>query len=220
LRDQQGNNLLPLEIAAPSKELSGDVTEEFYAAAVSVGRVALDIETSGLDWKSERIGLCQIFIPGIGVSYVKSRKKEKPARLKLLLAEKRVQKIIHHAMFDLRFLSYHWRASVANVGCTKIASKLLRPGGNQKHSLSQLLEQHLSITLDKTKQRSDWLAWNYSADQLSYASADVIYLPALFDHLMGLLKEAGKSDLANECFAHIPTRVKLEIEGYGDVFTY
>jgi len=40
-----------------------DVSSKFLNAATGVGVVAWDIETSGLDWRSDRIATCQIHVP-------------------------------------------------------------------------------------------------------------------------------------------------------------
>ena len=35
-----------------------------------------------------------------------------------------------------------------------------------------------------------------------------------------VLLHRGLNDLMRRCFAHIPTRVNLDVAGYGDVFAY
>lgn len=84
-----------------------DLSESFLKKATQRGMAALDIETSGLDWRSERIGLCQIYVPGATPALIKAKKNAKPERLLRLLSDTSIQKIFHHAMFDLRFLRYH-----------------------------------------------------------------------------------------------------------------
>jgi ribonuclease D len=116
-----------------------DISDAFLAKASREKVVAIDIETSGLDWRSERIGLCQIAMPDGDVSLLKNKKKGKPHRFLTLLEDASIQKIFHHAMFDLRFLVYHWRAKPTNIACTKIASKLIDPEQTEGHSLECLL---------------------------------------------------------------------------------
>jgi ribonuclease D len=200
--------------------LEGDVPRVYVDAGREYKCVAWDIETSGLDWRSEKIGLCQISVKEQGVAVVKIVNNKVPRNLRVLLEDPSIQKVFHHAMFDLRFMSYHWRAVPANIVCTKIASKLLDPSQTQGHTLAILLQRYLGIVLDKSKRKSDWLAWGLSQDQLAYAGEDVIHLPALFTVLMNELNARRLSDLAKRCFAHIPTQVQLDICGYSDVYGY
>jgi ribonuclease D len=198
----------------------GDVPKVFVEAGREYGSVAWDIETSGLDWRSERIGLCQIWVPPQGLGIVKIKRNGKPRNLMTILEDSSIRKIFHHAMFDLRFLCYHWNVPASNIVCTKIASKLLDPSRTQNHTLAGLLKNYLDVTIDKSKRKSDWLSWALSQDQMAYAGEDVIHLPKLFDALATDLKARGLSELADRCFAHIPTQVQLEIKGYKDIYEY
>jgi len=213
-----------LKPAGPEDEttplLGGDLPKRFLDAAREQQTVAWDIETSGLDWRSERIGLCTVWVNGQGLGIVKIIKNTKPTNLAALLVDPSIRKIFHHAMFDLRFMCYHWGVSAANIACTKIASKLIDPSRTQGHTLSALLQQYLGVSIDKSQRKSDWLTWALSQDQLAYAGADVVHLPNLLAALTRELDERKLSSLAAECFAHIPTQVQLDIRGYKDIFGY
>lgn len=200
--------------------LEGDVPKAFIAAAKEQACVAWDIETSGLDWRSERIGLCQVWVENHGLAIVKINKNKKPRNLAALIEDASIQKVFHHAMFDLRFLCYHWGVAAANIACTKIASKLLDPSRTQGHNLAPLLHRYLGVTIDKSQRKSDWLSWALTQDQLAYAGDDVIHLSALLRALMRELQAKQLCDLAKSCFAHIPTQVQLEIRGYKDIYGY
>jgi ribonuclease D len=197
-----------------------DVPRTFVNAALKYGAVAWDIETSGLDWRSERIGLCQLLIKDHGLAIVKIKKNKRPSNLATILQDGSVQKIFHHAMFDLRFLCYHWAVRAENIACTKIAAKLLDPEKTEGHTLAALVQQHLGVTLDKGSRKSDWLTWGLSPEQLKYAGNDVRYLPNLLEALLKELQAKDRRDLALRCFAHIPTQVELEIHGFRDVYAY
>ncbi|HET9408007.1 MAG TPA: ribonuclease D [Candidatus Sulfotelmatobacter sp.] len=211
---------LQADVIAPLPSFEADVSRAFVNAARHHGAVAWDIETSGLDWKSERIGLCQVLVKEEGLSLIKIKKNKRPANLTALLEDSAVQKIFHHAMFDLRFLSYHWSVKAQNIACTKIASKLLDPEKTQGHTLALLVEKYLGVTLDKGSRKSDWLTWGLSPDQLRYAGNDVKYLPDLLQALLRELERRNRLELARLCFAHIPTQVQLEIQGFRDIYAY
>jgi ribonuclease D len=200
--------------------VEGDIPKAVVNAVRQQKVAALDIETSGLDWRSEQIGLCQLWVEKQGLSIVKVKKSKVPANLVALIADSSIQKIFHHAMFDLRFISYHWRVTPANIACTKIASKLLDPGQVQGHTLASLLSRHLGVVIDKSKRKSDWLSWGLSEEQLTYAGNDVLHLPKLLEVLLKELEAKGLADLAKRCFAHIPTQVELELRGYKDIYGY
>jgi len=143
-----------------------------------------------------------------------------PKNLSLLLSDNSVKKVFHHAMFDLRFMNYHWKVISSNIACTKIASKLIDIKNINKHSLKSLLKQYLGVAIDKNEQLSNWMSNSLTEKQISYAANDVIYLLPLLGILEKELKDVRLLKLAYLCFAHIPTRVELEILGYDDIYAY
>jgi ribonuclease D len=199
----------------------GDLPTGFAETLADAPRVAWDVETTGLDWHHDRLATCQLYGEGIGVVVV-SLSNGRPARLAALLENPSVEKVFHHAPFDLRFMVHAWGVRPASIRCTKVASKLLEPNApNEAHSLQQLALHHLGIRLDKGPVRtSDWSAAELTQGQLEYAAGDVLHLPALLDVLTGALKSVGLTQLYDECCAFLPARAFLEIGGYPDVFAY
>lgn len=206
-------NREPLTSAAD--DLPADVAESFAAAPL----VAFDIETTGLDWSTDRIATVQLYAPGVPISIVRVNGKV-PHRVAELLQSSKIVKVFHHAMFDLRFMSHYWAVEARNVRCTKIAAKILYPQQPERQSLNSLVALHLGLIVDKSAQMSNWQARRLSKRQLQYAANDVIHLPALLESLRLELVKRDLWRLAERCFDHIPTRVQLEIGGFGDVFTY
>jgi ribonuclease D len=197
-----------------------DLSADFEWAARDAGAVAWDIETSGLDWRLDRIATCQVHVPEVGTQIV-VMDGSVPERLRDLLTSERVTKVFHHAPFDLRFMRYHWKAAPRAVACTKILSKILRPDADPKeHSLKPVLLRYLRVEMDKTQQLSDWLAPELTPEQIAYAARDVEYLLPLLDRLMADARADGVADLAETTFAYLPTRVDTDIRGCGDVFSY
>lgn len=197
----------------------GDLPSESLTMIHNAGVVAWDIETSGLDWRTERIATCQLYSPGGIVELVKVGARP-PENLSSLLTDAAVTKIFHHAMFDLRFMHHNWRVTPSNIACTKIASKLLASRGEHAHNLKVLIERYLGVVLDKTEQRSDWLSARLTDGQLLYAASDVLYLISLLKTLEEALRQRDLLDLAKACYQHIPTRVRLDVLGYEDIYTY
>jgi ribonuclease D len=195
-----------------------DIPERVAADLGSQRAISWDIETTGLDFRSERIAMCQL-VGSDGPVHVVRIIDEPAPNLCALLQDRDVIKIFHHAMFDVRFMRFHWAARAHSVVCTKIAAKVLQPGSADQ-SLKRLAREFLGITLDKSAQRSDWLRADLSVEQLRYAAEDVRHLHQLFDRLRSELLDIGRWDLAEASFDYIPTRVELDVEGPGDVFVY
>jgi hypothetical protein len=51
--------------------VEGDVTSDFEPAARDAATVAWDIETSGLDWRLDQIGTCQLHVPDVGTQIIR-----------------------------------------------------------------------------------------------------------------------------------------------------
>ena len=79
--------------------------------------------------------------------------------------------------------------------------------------MKELLQRDLS----KEQQSSDWGAGEISDSQLAYAAADVIHLHALRDRLNTILEREGRMQMAQACFAFLPTRAALDLAGWDEV---
>ena len=199
----------------------GDLKRWDAERLTSSGLVACDIETSGLDPHGDEIGTVQFFAYGVGAVVVKVEGDKRPENICGLLENEQVQKVFHHAPFDLRFMVAKWGIEPRNIACTKIASKLVdRHASADEHSLKHLLWQHLGISLDKGQRRSNWLAAELTDEQLRYACADVESLIVLLQHLQGRLEELGLEERYEDCLQFLPTRVHLDLGGWSDVFLY
>lgn len=202
------------------RKYTGDISCSKAQAAREVGLVGWDIETSGLDWRKDKIATCQVFIPNLDVDLILvGGTTDAPPNLQSLLSDPKVMKVFHHAMFDLRFMVSKWGVEARNVVCTKIASKLLDPL-EPDHSLKHVLQKHLQVKIDKRSRVSNWLTQSLSQEQLDYAATDVLYLPRLFNCLKAELEHVDRWHLAERSFDYLPTRVQLDILGAGDVFSY
>jgi ribonuclease D len=199
--------------------LTDDLSNDGVETARREGVVAWDIETTGLDWRTERIATVQI--QAGAATYVVQLNGTVPQRLKALIEDPALKKILHYAMFDLRFMASHWGAVPTSVRCTKIASKLARPTAEpHEHSLAPLVARYFGEALDKKLQTSDWTTAELAHDQLLYAVDDVRFLVPLHHALEQELRGRGLVSLRDQCFAHLPTRVALEVGGFPDVFAY
>ncbi len=181
------------------------------------GMVAVDTETMGLNHRRDRLCLVQLSA-GDGVAHIVRLPRGAAAAPNLvrLLGEPAVLKLMHFARFDIAALRAHLGVVATPVYCTKIASRLARTF-TDRHGLKDLCRDMLGIDLSKQQQTSDWGADTLTPEQLRYAAADVVHLHALKQRLDHLLTREGRTALAEACFAFLPTRVALDLEGWGDV---
>jgi len=187
------------------------------------GSVALDTEALGLNPLRDKLCLVQLS-QGDGVCHMVKFDLQKPynsPNLKKLLENPAITKIFHFARFDVATLSHHLQTTITPIYCTKIASKLTRTY-TQRHSLKDLCQALLNITLDKECQFSDWSSPTLAKEQLAYAASDVLYLHKLKEALDGLLVRHDRVALANQCFAFLPTCASLDLQGWevGGLFAH
>lgn len=209
-----------MKTAPEATVMRGDLQPAFVLAAFDARRVAVDIETTGLDWKSDRIGTVQVQVPDFGIAVVRIV-NDHPHRLIELITSARVQKVFHHAPFDLRFMASHWGVRPVNVADTKLASQIIDPyEDHANHSLAPLVKRHFGVVLDKSFRFTDWLSEDLSTEQLHYAAQDVTYLLPLLDILTKIAVVEGVADLVEASYAYLPVRVATDLRGCGDVFSY
>jgi ribonuclease D len=184
--------------------------------------VAIDTEAMGLNPFRDRLCLVQLSA-GDGACHMVQFKDgvyDAP-NLKRLLTNPAVEKVFHFARFDLAILQHYLGVTCQPVYCTKIASKLARTY-TDRHGLKDLCQELLGIELSKEMQSSDWGVADLAPAQLTYAAHDVLHLHRLRERLDAMLRREHRSDLARACFAFLPWRAKLDLEGWPsvDIFAY
>src|SRR5271167_327991 len=189
-------------------------------------QVAIDTETMGLHPHRDRLCVVQLSNGDGSADVVQipkdHGKKAADARnLKALLANPKLTKIFHFARFDLAALYNAFGVMPGPLYCTKIASRLCRTY-TDRHGLKDLVREVLNIDLSKQQQSSDWGSQALSEAQLAYAASDVLHLHALRERLDGMLAREGRNDLAQACFEFLPTRARLDLEGWEaeDIFAH
>ena len=199
----------------------GDLSESLFQQYLQADALAIDTETMGLLPQRDRLCLVQLCDPTGSVCALRIRAGQTEAtRLKQLLEAPKIVKVFHFARFDLATLRYHLKIQVNPVFCTKLASKLARTY-SPKHGLKDVVLELEQIELDKAAQSSDWgNAANLSDEQLKYAANDVRYLLNLRLKLTEMLKREQRWELAEDCFACLPTIVSLDLLQYQNVFDH
>lgn len=160
-------------------------------------------------------------------------RKEIVEILVALVGDPNVIKIGHNLSFDLGFIraSAGRRIPMRNLFDTMLASQLVWAGFFKmepttsknskyrfkevypKHRLSDCVDRHLNVKLDKTGQTSDWSAETLSHDQILYAAKDVLVLPILYEILFDLIRRNEMEEAARLEFDCLPSVVEMEITG-------
>ncbi|WP_371055568.1 ribonuclease D [Rhodosalinus sp. K401] len=178
--------------------------------------VAIDCEAMGLKPHRDRLCVVQLSA-GDGAAHLVqiARGQSGAPNLERLLADAGTLKLFHFGRFDIALLLHSFGVLTAPVYCTKIASKLARTY-TDRHGLKALLQETLGIDISKQQQSSDWGAEALSDAQLDYAASDVLHLHRLREALDAMLQREGRAELAQACFDFLPTRARLDLEGWPD----
>ncbi len=184
--------------------------------------VAIDCETMGLNPHRDRLCVIQMSSGDGNAHLVQVAKGQSQApNLCRMLEDPNVLKLFHFGRFDIAAMHNAFGALTAPVYCTKIASKLIRTY-TDRHGLKNLLQELLGVDISKQQQMSDWGTETLSNAQLEYAASDVLYLHQLREELNKRLAREGRTELAQSCFDFLPTRARLDLEGWPemDIFSH
>ncbi|EKN00660.1 MULTISPECIES: ribonuclease D [unclassified Acidocella] len=189
--------------------------------------VAIDTETMGLNPHRDRLCLVQL-CAGDGIAHLVQIIPESLGgqgancpNLKALLADPEVTKLFHYGRFDIAALYNAFGVLTAPVICTKIASKLVRTY-TDRHGLKELCRDLAGVDISKQQQSSDWGSTSLTAEQLTYAASDVLYLHLVWEKLRALLVRENRLALAESAYRFLPTRAQLDLLGYQepDLFSH
>jgi ribonuclease D len=165
-----------------------DVMDELLAEP----RYALDTEFHRERTYHPRLALVQLAWPG-GTAIVDPLPLDVRALARLF--EGPGLAVLHAAQQDLDVLTRSVGAVPARLFDTQLAAGFL---GHATPSLTNLVAAELGVRLPKGDRLSDWLHRPLSADQLTYAAADVAHLLELHDRLADQLAARGRLDWALE----------------------
>lgn len=152
-------------------------TEEGLASVVekgiAAGAVALDTEFVWEKTYYPILGLIQIGYPDGSADLIDGVAIKDLSALGPLLSDVNTVKILHDAVQDLVILTRVSKAFPKNILDTQRAAGFIGLGSTI--SLSELLKKVLSIRIEKSETKSDWVARPLSESQIKYAKEDVCY---------------------------------------------
>ena len=143
-----------------------DLTEEQLQAYLASPELSIDTETLGLQQLRDRLCLVQL-CDGAGRATIVQIQRDqviasttpetRAPRLKRVLEDARVLKVLHFARFDVAVLRHYLGIRLWPLYCTRTASKLVRTY-TDRHGLKDVALELLDVEMDKVTRHSDWAA--------------------------------------------------------------
>jgi ribonuclease D len=205
-----------------------DLTEDQLQAYLVSPELSIDTETLGLQQLRDRLCLIQLCNRAGRATIVQIPRDQviastpletRAPRLKRVLEEARVLKLLHFARFDVAVLRHYLGIRLWPLFCTRTASKLVRTY-TDRHGLKDVALELLDVEMDKVTRHSDWATTQLSPEQVRYAISDVTMLVPIMERLDAMLVREGRKELALECFRVIPVMAELDLRGYDLLFEH
>jgi DNA polymerase-1 len=219
-REREGAGESPQGFVGRSAAVSSDgsppsyqlVTEQRDLAPVrwaldESGEVGVDIETTGLDPRRDKVRLLSLATER-GTFIIDAFRVDVRALFDHL-TEKPL--VVHNGAFDLAFLT-RLGLSPGAIHDTMLLSQLLYAGKHCPHKLGDCAGRELGRALNKELQRSDW-SGEPTEEQLAYAALDAAVLPALRQSLTAKLTAVGLDRVAEIESRCLPALVWLAQHG-------
>jgi ribonuclease D len=178
-----------------------ELLEACVQAIAREPRIALDTESNGFHAYYEKVCLVQIATSDADFAVDPLALSLEP--LLPLLRDPAREVILHAAEYDVLCMKRDYGLTFARIFDTHAAAKVL---GIEKVGLHNLLADQLGVQLTIDEQRSDWGKRPLSAEQLTYAFADVQYLLAMRDKLGAELAAKGLAAEAEAEFARLTSK--------------
>ena len=184
--------------------------------------VAIDTETMGLNPHRDRLCVVQMSNGDGTADVVQVPKGHRDApNLKALLADPNIiEDLSLRPLRCRRALQHFWRDAAAGLlHQDRLAPHphLYRPAwlegsgarGAQHRPVEAAAIERLGFA-------------TLSEAQLAYAASDVLHLHGLRERLDAMLAREGRTELAKACFEFLPTRAKLDLDGWEaeDIFAH
>jgi ribonuclease D len=175
----------------------GEALDHALAEIAQAEIIALDTEASSFHRYRERVCLVQLSTR-THTWLVDPLSVPELSALGTVLADTRMEVVIHDADYDLRILARDHGIRVENVFDTLIAAELLN---EPEIGLAALLKKYQGLQVDKKFQKADWSKRPLPAPMLDYAAGDTSHLIAVRDILKEQLQQKGRWSWAEEEFA-------------------
>jgi DNA polymerase-1 len=167
------------------------------AAVEESAAVGLDLETTGLDPRRDRVRVLSLATDtndgGVFCYLVDVFALPAEALGSLWEGLARKPLVLHNALFDLRFLDRLGFTPGPAVRDTMLVSRVLYAGARERHGLADCVKRELGQDLAKAMQKADW-SGDLTPEHLTYAARDVEVLRPLLHALEGKIAAAKLCD--------------------------
>lgn len=199
------------------------ITEEgkdFYDFALDLAdgdikRVFCDIETTGLDSRTDKILLFQVMING--TIYIFDLRKLSNEHLRYILNTLMLSKtecVFHNTKFDIKFLYHNTGIWMNNVFDTMNCEVLINAGvGKSLYSLEDLAIKYCGIQLDKEVRKQFFTADTMTEQMLQYSAMDVKVLEEIYEKQFEIITQAKENKVLDLEMKLIPVVAKMEYDG-------
>jgi ribonuclease D len=181
---------------------TGADIEEAAEAARAAGRLGIDTEFMSEGRYRALLCLVQIAVdnpqperPPL-IFMIDALGDPDPKPLAKLLADPKVEVVLHAGRQDVAILRRAWHTELNNIFDTQIAAGF--SGASAQAGYGNLLGSILGRRVGKTASYTRWDARPLTAEQLGYASEDVAHLLQLADEIRRRLTESGRDEWARE----------------------
>jgi ribonuclease D len=192
-----------MPLVGPPALASADDVAELAALARAGGRLGIDTEFMSEGRYRALLCLVQVAVDDASapertriVLIDSVRDDVDPAPLAELLAEPRIEVVLHAGRQDVAILRRAWETELTNVFDTQIAAGFA--GASAQSGYGNLIASMLGRKVGKTASYTRWDTRPLTAEQLSYAAEDVAHLLELADEIQRRLNETGRSEWARE----------------------
>jgi ribonuclease D len=178
---------------------SAEDVAEVAATARERGRLGIDTEFMSEGRYRALLCLVQVVVEdqdGARITLIDTLDEVSVAPLSALLADPRIEVVLHAGRQDVAILRRSWSTELHNIFDTQIAAGFA--GASAQSGYANLLQQILGRRLGKTASYTRWDARPLSDEQLSYAAEDVANLLELADRLQERLDRTGRLEWARE----------------------
>lgn len=206
----------------PSYILINDTRDigEFQKDLAGVGFVGFDLETSGIDYFSDRIRLAQFKLGNktylLNFETCKDAKKYFKYLIELIDATQKTV-IAHNAKFDLRFTLHNTDILLTKVFDTQLAEMVHTAGiarGRDKYpTLQKVVQEYCGVTLDKDIRKQFITSEIITEEMLTYSALDVKYLEEVMMLQMMLAENRKYVHVIELEMKLLPVVAKMEYDG-------
>ncbi len=133
-------------------------------------------------------------------------------------------KLFHHAAFDIKHLIWWMNLELEwsdTIVCTKALCKMARP--KKSSSLHKVIPELLKVHPYKEMKTtlSNWNLKQLSAEQITYACTDVMFLSDIANELEDRINDLGiAEDYIDDVMTAIVKGATTEVRGYADCLSY